>query len=169
MFYTSTRNKNIKVTSAQAIAQGISEEGGLFVPCELPQFSLDKIASMVDMPYTQRAKTVLKDFLTDFTEEELDYCVNGAYAAEKFSSPKIAPTVNVCGNKNILELWHGPIFSSCASSSFADKGFGKPLEVCTCKSKTSKPEPIAVSNAENIKNTSFNHSKYYDAKRSLIT
>ena len=49
------------------------------------------------------------------TEEELNYCVEGAYAAEKFSSSKIAPTVNVCGNKNILELWHGP---TCA---FKDK------------------------------------------------
>ena len=36
MFYTSTRDKSIKVTASQAIAQGISEEGGLFVPCELP-------------------------------------------------------------------------------------------------------------------------------------
>ena len=116
MLYTSTRDKSIKVTAAQAIAQGISEEGGLFVPCELPQFSLDKIASMVDMPYTLRAKTVLKEFLTDFSDEELDYCVNGAYAAEKFSSSKIAPTVNIKGNENILELWHGP---TCAFKDMA--------------------------------------------------
>lgn len=116
MLYTSTRNKSIKVTAAQAIAQGISEEGGLFVPCELPQFSLDKISSMVSMSYINRAKTVLREFLTDFTEEELSYCVEGAYSAEKFSSAKIAPTVNVDGNKNILELWHGP---TCAFKDMA--------------------------------------------------
>ncbi|MDE5984788.1 MAG: threonine synthase [Eubacterium sp.] len=116
MLYTSTRDKSIKVTAAQAIAQGISEEGGLFVPVELPQFSIEKISSMIPMSYIDRAKTVLKEFLTDFTEEELDYCVSGAYAAEKFSSPKIAPTVNVCGNKNILELWHGP---TCAFKDMA--------------------------------------------------
>ena len=116
MFYTSTRDKSIKVTASQAIAQGISEEGGLFVPCELPQFSMDKINSMVSMSYIDRAKTVLKEFLTDFTEEELNYCVEGAYSAEKFSSPAIAPTVNVNGNKNILELWHGP---TCAFKDMA--------------------------------------------------
>lgn len=116
MFYTSTRDNSIKVTAAQAIAQGISVEGGLFVPCELPQFSMDKISSMVDMPYTMRAKTVLKEFLTDFTEEELDYCVNGAYEKSKFSSEKIAPTVNVNGKENILELWHGP---TCAFKDMA--------------------------------------------------
>lgn len=116
MFYTSTRDKSIKVTASQAIAQGISEEGGLFVPCELPQFSMDKINSMVSMSYIDRAKTVLKEFLTDFTEEELNYCVEGAYNAEKFSSPAVAPTVNINGNKNILELWHGP---TCAFKDMA--------------------------------------------------
>ena len=116
MLYTSTRDNSIRVSAAQAIARGISEEGGLFVPCEFPKFSLDKIASMVEMNYINRAKTVLKEYLTDFSEEELDYCVNGAYAAEKFSSEKIAPTVNVNGNENILELWHGP---TCAFKDMA--------------------------------------------------
>lgn len=116
MFYTSTRDKSIKVTASKAIAQGISEEGGLFVPCELPQFSMDKITSMVSMSYIDRAKTVLREFLTDFTEEELNYCVEGAYSAEKFSSKAVAPTVHICGNKNILELWHGP---TCAFKDMA--------------------------------------------------
>lgn len=116
MFYTSTRDNSIRVTAAQAIARGISEEGGLFVPCELPSFSIQKIESMVEMDYINRAKTVLKEFLTDFSDEELEYCVNGAYAKEKFSNEKIAPTVNVNGNENILELWHGP---TCAFKDMA--------------------------------------------------
>ncbi len=116
MFYTSTRDKSIKVTASQAIAQGISEEGGLFVPCEMPQFSMDKIHSMVKMSYVDRAKTVLKEFLTDFTEDELSYCVEGAYSADKFSSAAIAPTVHIDGSKNILELWHGP---TCAFKDMA--------------------------------------------------
>ena len=116
MLYTSTRDNSIRVSAAQAIAQGISEEGGLFVPVELPHFDIEKIASMASMNYIDRAKTVLKEYLTDFTEEELDYCVSGAYAAQKFSSPQIAPTVNVDGNKNILELWHGP---TCAFKDMA--------------------------------------------------
>lgn len=116
MFYTSTRDNTIKVTASQAIAQGISKDGGLFVPCAMPQFSIEKIESMKEMSYIDRAKTVLKEFLTDFTDDELDYCVNGAYAKEKFSSSKIAPTVNINGNENILELWHGP---TCAFKDMA--------------------------------------------------
>ena len=41
MFYKSTRNSEVKVSSAQAIAQGISEDGGLFVPSEIPAITLD--------------------------------------------------------------------------------------------------------------------------------
>ncbi len=116
MLYTSTRDNSVRITAAQAIARGISEEGGLFVPCEIPRFSLDKIISMADMSYIDRAKTVLREFLTDFSEEELDYCVKGAYKADKFSSPAIAPTVHIDGGKNILELWHGP---TCAFKDMA--------------------------------------------------
>lgn len=116
MLYTSTRNNSIRVSASQAIAQGISEEGGLFVPCELPEFSLERIDNMVKMSYINRAKTVLREFLTDFSEDELDYCVCGAYSSEKFSSEKIAPTVNVNKNENILELWHGP---TCAFKDMA--------------------------------------------------
>ena len=116
MFYTSTRDKSIRVSSSQAIAQGISEEGGLFVPCEIPEFSIDKIGDMVNMTYKERAKTILTPYLTDFSAEEIDYCVNGAYESSKFSSEKIAPVVNVNGNENILELWHGP---TCAFKDMA--------------------------------------------------
>ena len=165
MFYTSTRNKKIKVTSAQAIAQGISEEGGLFVPCELPQFSLDKIASMIDMPYTQRAKTVLKDFLTDFTEEELDYCVNGAYAAEKFSSPKIAPTVNVCGNKNILELWHGP---TCAFKDMALQLLPYLMTVSAKKTADGKTIVILVATSGDTGKAALEGFKDVDNTRILV-
>ncbi len=116
MLYTSTRDNSIRVTAAQAIAKGISDEGGLFVPCEFPAFSLEKIGDMAAMSYIDRAKTVLKEYLTDFTEEELDYCVTGAYEASKFSSAKIAPTVNINANENVLELWHGP---TCAFKDMA--------------------------------------------------
>ncbi len=116
MEYTSTRNNKIRVSSAQAISQGISKEGGLFVPCSFPQFTLETIKNMVSMSYIERAKLILKEYLTDFSEDEINYCVEGAYEASKFSSSKIAPVVNVNKNENILELWHGP---TCAFKDMA--------------------------------------------------
>ena len=58
MFYTSTRDKSIKVTSSQAISHGISAEGGLFVPEEIPHITMDDIVRLADCDYIERAKEI---------------------------------------------------------------------------------------------------------------
>ena len=68
MQYQSTRNKKLSVSSAQAIKQGLSVEGGLFVPETIPTISISEIEQMSDMTYNQRAYKVLSKFLTDYTE-----------------------------------------------------------------------------------------------------
>ena len=78
MFFTSTR-ADLNVSAAQAIARGISREGGLFVPSEFPRISQDELRKLVSMDYKERAKAILSGYLTDFTPEEVEYCVNGAY------------------------------------------------------------------------------------------
>ena len=91
MMYNSTRNSQVEVPSAQAIAQGISSEGGLFVPRELPSLSQSDLAGLVKKPYVERAAFVLSKFLTDFTKEELEECCTAAYTGGKFRSPAVAP------------------------------------------------------------------------------
>ena len=51
MNYTSTRNNTLSVSSSFAIANGISTEGGLFVPTDIPKVLGDFIASLVPMTY----------------------------------------------------------------------------------------------------------------------
>lgn len=165
MLYTSTRNNKIRVTASQAIAEGISEEGGLFVPVELPEFSLDKINSMRAMPYVDRAKTVLKEFLTDFTDEELDYCVKGAYDGSKFSSPAIAPTVNVCGNENILELWHGP---TCAFKDMALQLLPYLMTVSAKKTANGKTIVILVATSGDTGKAALEGFKNVDHTKILV-
>ncbi|MBE6823888.1 MAG: threonine synthase [Ruminococcaceae bacterium] len=119
MLYNSTQNNEKVVTSAQAIAQGISEDGGLFVPQSFPQFSIDDIKNMLSISYQDRAKAVFKCYLTDFTDDEIADCVNKAYTAEKFEGENPAPLKSLEFNSkelNILELWHGP---TCAFKDMA--------------------------------------------------
>ncbi len=116
MFYTSTRNKELRVTSSEAITKGISDEGGLFVPCEIPKLTPEDLNEMMSMSYIERAKKVLSLYLTDFTAEELDYCVNGAYREGKFNSPKVAPLADLDDTSKILELFRGP---TCAFKDMA--------------------------------------------------
>lgn len=111
MNYNSTRNKNAVVSASQAIAQGISEEGGLFVPQELPKYTLDDIKALAETDYRGRAKKIMGDFLSDFTAEEISESVDAAYTAEKFGSDNPAPISYIeCNDKkmSLLELWHGP-------------------------------------------------------------
>ena len=115
MNYVSTRDKSVKATAAKAIAQGISVEGGLFVPDSFPTLETADFKALTEMNYIERAKFVLSKFLNDFTEEEVDYCVKGAYTGS-FDGELPAPISLINKNANILELWHGP---TCAFKDLA--------------------------------------------------
>ena len=114
MQFTSTRKKQ-NIESAQAICQGLSKEGGLFVPKSFPALSDEILDKMAVMNYKERAFEVLKLYLTDFTDEEIKYCVSGAYD-NTFDNNEPAPVVEVKKGENILELWHGP---TCAFKDMA--------------------------------------------------
>ncbi len=115
MNYISTRDKSVKVTAAKAIAQGISVEGGLFVPDSFPTLTADNFKALAKLDYKARAKYVLGAFLNDFTEDEVDACIEGAYTGT-FDNEQPAPISLIGKNANILELWHGP---TCAFKDLA--------------------------------------------------
>ena len=116
MLYTSTRDKSVHVTSAQAIVRGISADGGLFVPEEIPRISAAFLQELAGLDYIARAKRILSLYLTDFSEEEIDRCVQGASAPGKFSSDKVAPLHTIADGAHVLELWRGP---TCAFKDMA--------------------------------------------------
>ena len=95
IMYKSTRSNSDKVTASQAILKGLADDGGLFVPDSIPalEVPLEKLA---DMTYQETAYEVMKLFLSDFTEEELKHCINGAYD-DKFDTKEIAPLVKKDG------------------------------------------------------------------------
>ena len=104
VLYRSTRGQGGEVKASQAILKGLAEDGGLFVPEQLP--TLDKtVDELAGMTYQETAYEVMKKFLTDFTEEELKNCINAAYDS-KFDTEEIAVTKKVDG-AYYLELFHG--------------------------------------------------------------
>ena len=105
MTYKSTRDDSLRLTASQAILQGLSKDGGLFVPMEIPALDLP-FTDLAQMEYRRIAYEVMKLFFTDFTEEELKNCVNRAYDS-KFDTGEIAPLVKK-GDPWFLELFHGP-------------------------------------------------------------
>ena len=116
MMYTSTRDTSVRVTAAQAITQGISDEGGLFVPERLPVISREELAAMVPQTYIERAVAVLSRFLGDFSEAEVRGCAEAAYGTGRFLAPEVAPVHTLRDGVHVLELWHGP---TCAFKEMA--------------------------------------------------
>ncbi len=114
MYFTSTRSRK-NVTSAQAIARGLAEDGGLIIPSEFPKISAELIDRMVGMDYKARAREVLALYLTDFTADEIARSVEAAYTGT-FDNENPAPVVEIAPGLNILELWHGP---TCAFKDMA--------------------------------------------------
>ena len=104
LMYSSTRNADVKLTASQAILKGLADDGGLFVPERIPELKYS-IEELAEMSYQETAYAVMKEFFTDFTEEELKACINKAYDS-KFDTEEIAPLVSADG-AYYLELFHG--------------------------------------------------------------
>ena len=104
LVYHSTRNSEETATASEAILKGLTSDGGLFVPDSIPKLNV-ALEDLTKMSYQEIAYAVMKEFLTDFTEEELKTCINNAYDS-KFDTEEIAVTKKVDG-AYYLELFHG--------------------------------------------------------------
>ena len=116
MIYHSTRNKSLSVSSAEAIAQGISADGGLFVPASIPTLTAADFDALKGLPYAERAARLFKLYLTDFTDEELRECTHNAYETGNFETPNVQEIAALADGTMLLELWHGP---TCAFKDMA--------------------------------------------------
>lgn len=104
LLYKSTRNAEQTVTASEAILKGLADDGGLYVPVSIPKLDVT-LEELKDLSYQETAYAVMKQFLTDFTEEELKNCIAKAYDS-KFDTEEIAPLAKV-DDTYYLELFHG--------------------------------------------------------------
>ena len=116
MKFQSTRDQNkIKYDSAQVIKQGLANDGGLFVPEEIPFISLEDINSFCNLTYPELAATLLGKFLSDYSYDELLQDCSSAYSKDSFPEGA-CPLVKIDDSTYSLELWHGP---TCAFKDMA--------------------------------------------------
>ena len=165
MYYHSTRDSSCRVTAAEAIARGISAEGGLFVPEKLPELTAEKLQSMAGMTYAEKAKAVLGEFLTDFTPAELADCIDQAYAPEKFDSENIAEIAKVGERDYLLELWHGP---TCAFKDMALQLLPHLLTVSAAKTEPGKEIVVLVATSGDTGKAALEGFKDVPGTRMLV-
>ena len=164
MNYISTRNPEVKVSASQAITKGISSEGGLFVPETLPAVSVAEIEKLAGLDYIGRAKSILSMFLTDFSAEELDSCVRGAYETG-FSSDKVAPIEKLEDGTYILELFKGP---TCAFKDMALQILPRLLTVASSKAAKGTEIVILVATSGDTGKAALEGFKDVDNTRILV-
>ena len=108
MNYYSTRDCTLRYSAAEAVKLGLSREGGLLTPVEIPQIDRAFLQSLVEARYQERAARVMGLYLTDYTPEELMAFAENAYGPEKYDTAAVAPVCTLGEDTHFLELWHGP-------------------------------------------------------------
>ena len=104
VYYSSTKGDKGRMKASEAILRGLAPDGGLFVPDHIPQLE-KSLREISELSYQDTAYEVMKLLLTDYTEEELKYCILHAYDS-KFDTEEIAP-LSEAGGAYFLELYHG--------------------------------------------------------------
>jgi len=107
MEYLSTRNNQLKETFTNVLFQGLSKEGGLFLPVEWPSIDINTLR---DKSYEEVALHIINPFIGDeIVKDDMYEIIQSTY--KNFQHPNIAPLVKIDKNKYILELFYGPTFS----------------------------------------------------------
>ena len=101
MQYHSTRGCATEVDSAQAVLSGIAQDGGLYLPTQIPAFDWQ---ACVAGDTLEMAEKILSAFLPDIPE--MGELVRKAYTG-KFENDTLTPTAAV-GDFTVLELFRGP-------------------------------------------------------------
>lgn len=111
MRYVSTRNSAVQVDFEKVVLSGVAEDGGLFVPLQLPLFESQDIANWSTLSYDELAYRVISPFVGEaVAEADLKRLLKEA--GSQFSHRSLAPLHQVDRNEWVLELFHGPTRSS---------------------------------------------------------
>jgi len=107
MKYLSTRNNNLDFSFFEILFQGLSKDGGLFLPHEWPLLDVNTLKNTT---YEELAIEVIHPYVADeIPKNDLKKIIDDSY--KHFSNPKIAPVTTIEQNKYILELFYGPTFA----------------------------------------------------------
>ncbi len=134
MFF-STRNSKLKITPSQAIINGISDDGGLYLPYEIRKLELND--HLLSCSYQELAYEILSTYFEDFSKEELEKCINSAYDKNHFEEKIL--DVHTFSNHSFLELFHGTTLT------FKDMALSLlPYMMVTAKNKLNHKKDIHI-------------------------
>ncbi|MFK0571456.1 MAG: threonine synthase, partial [Endozoicomonas sp.] len=106
MKYISTRGQGQPKDFQDVLLAGLADDGGLYVPESLPQFSPEKIRSLKGLPYNRLAFEIIKPFVGGtIADDKLRQMIDESY--DEFSHQAVAPLQQLGSNQWVMELFHG--------------------------------------------------------------
>ena len=141
MKYLSTRNNNLKESFTNILFQGLSKDGGLYLPESWPLLDINTLR---DKSYEEVALNIISPFVAnEVSEEDLYEIIISTY--KDFSHSKIAPLYKIDNNKYILELFYGPTFAfKDYAMQFLSELFSEVLKTSKSKSIFLRKKPVWV-------------------------
>ncbi len=131
MQFVSTRGTQ-PVNLDTALVNGIADDGGLYVPTDLPQFTVANFASAETL--TDVAEQLLAPFFEGSAlQDDLPAILKETY---KFPIP-VTPLRSAAGTASLLELYHGP------TAAFKDVGAGF-LAACLSRLEGDESSPLTI-------------------------
>ena len=107
MKYISTRGQGETRSFREVLLAGLADDGGLYVPENLPVLSHEKIRSLADLPYSELAFEIIQPFVgEEIATDTLRKLIKESYAS--FSHRAVAPITQLEHNHYVMELFHGP-------------------------------------------------------------
>ena len=110
MRYLSTRDARPSPSTlsfAEVLLAGLAEDGGLYVPDQIPELGEAALLDYARLPYAELAARIVSLFAGgDFETDELRRLAEAAYSG--FRHTAVAPLVQIDERLWLLELFHGP-------------------------------------------------------------
>ncbi|NWF89496.1 MAG: threonine synthase [Ignavibacteriaceae bacterium] len=103
MKYFSTNNQNNLVSFREAVLKGLADDGGLFMPENIPQLSISFLHSLKEKSFSEISLEIASKFIS---EEEIPSVELTKKIDESINFP--APLIPFNNSLNVLELFHGP-------------------------------------------------------------
>ena len=106
MEYISTRNSKKLFLFKDVFLKGLAPDGGLFVPRNLPKYSIRELNNLKNFSYAELAESIIFKFCNDeFNKKEIKEIIKSSY---KNFRVKDVVAIKKVGKLNLLELFHGP-------------------------------------------------------------
>ncbi|CAK7903151.1 threonine synthase [[Candida] anglica] len=112
--YRSTRSSGPQaLTFEEAVMKGLAQDGGLFVPSEIPQLPANFIEEWKDLSFQELAFNILRLYINpeEISDSDLRRLVQVSYST--FRHKDVTPLQPIDKEKDLylLELFHGPTYA----------------------------------------------------------